>query len=77
MFKQIIVAMAGAIAAQLTAATLSFTPPASNVPEPFEPRPAAVRLAIMPGTPNDIFAAPVLVSSVVPFLGAPQIASRQ
>lgn len=77
MFKQILVATVSAVAAQVTAATLTFTPADRHDHEPFAPRPAAVRLAIVPGTPNDIFAAPVLVSSVVPFLGAPQIANRQ
>lgn len=46
MFKQIIVAMAGAIAAQITAATLDFTADEKHV------------------------------STIVPFLGAPQIVDR-
>lgn len=74
MFRQIIVAMAGAIAAQLTAATLDFTPADSH--ERFEPRPA-VRLAIVPATPQDFFATPALVSTIVPFLGPPQLANRE
>jgi hypothetical protein len=75
MFKQIIVAMAGAIAAQITAATLDFS--ASDKHEHFDPRPAAtVRLAAAPGTAQDFLLRPDLLSTVVPFLGAPQIGNR-
>ena len=75
MFKQIIVAMAGAIAAQLTAATLDLTPGERH--EHFDPRPTAVRLAIVHGTPQDFFATPALVSTIVPFLGSPQMGNRE
>ena len=70
MFRQIIVAMAGAIAAQLTAATLDFSP--ADRREHVEPHPAAIRLAVIPGMPQDFFAGPAGLSSVVPFLGPPQ-----
>lgn len=75
MFKQIIVAMAGAIAAQITAATLDFS--ADEKHEHFDPRPAAtVQFATIPGTAEDFLVRPALVSTVVPFLGAPQIVNR-
>jgi hypothetical protein len=75
MFKQIIVAMAGAIAAQITAATLDFTP--GDKHEHFDPRPAAtVQFAAVPGTAEGFLVRPTLVSTVVPFLGAPQIVNR-
>jgi len=75
MFKQIIVAMAGAIAAQITAATLDFS--ADEKHEHFDPRPApTVQFAAIPGTAEDFLVRPALVSTVVPFLGAPQIVNR-
>ena len=74
MLKQIIIAVAGAIAAQMTAATLTFTQADRAEPAHYETQPAAIRLAVMPGTAQDLFAAPALVSNVVPFLGAPQMA---
>jgi hypothetical protein len=75
MFKQIIVAMAGAIAAQITAATLDFS--ADEKHEHFDPRPAAtVQFAAIPGTAEDFLVRPTLASTVVPFLGAPQIVNR-
>ena len=76
MFKQIIVAMAGAIAAQITAATLDFS--AVDRHEHFEPHPApAIQFAAMPGTREDFLLRPPMVSTIVPLLGAPQIVSRQ
>ena len=74
MFKQIIVAMAGAIAAQITAATLDFS--ANDKNEHFDPRPATVQFAAVPGTAQDFLLRPDLVSTIVPFLGAPQIGNR-
>jgi len=77
MFRQILVAIIGAVAAQLTAASLTLTPPVGGNREPYEAPRAAVRVAIVPGTTGDFFGAPILVSSVVPFLGAPQMANRE
>ncbi len=75
MLKQIIVAMAGAIAAQITAATLDFS--ADEKHEHYDPRPAAtVQFTAVPGTAEDFLVRPTLVSTVVPFLGAPQIVNR-
>ena len=68
MFKQIIVAMAGAIAAQITAATLDFSP--SGKPGHFEPQ-TAPRLAVVTGAPQDLFAMPDTIATIAPFLGAP------
>ena len=73
MFKQIIVAMAGAIAAQLTAATLDFTP--ADRRDHVE-APATSSVAIVTGAPRD-FAMPSGVATVTPFLGALQVANRQ
>jgi hypothetical protein len=73
MLKQIIVAMAGAIAAQLTAATLDFAPAARH--DHFE-TPAATSPAIVTAT-QDFFAMPSGVVTVSPFLGALQVANRQ
>jgi hypothetical protein len=70
MFKQIIVAMAGAIAAQLTAATLDFSSDEKN--HHLGPRPVAVQFAAMPVNAQDFFATPAVVSTIVPFLGSPQ-----
>ena len=70
MFRQIIVAMAGAIAAQLTAATLDFTP--ADRHEHIEPQQSAIRLAIVPAAPRDFFVVPASVAAVVPFPGSPQ-----
>ena len=75
MFKQILVAMAGAVAAQLTAATLTLTPSVGSDREHYEAPPAAIRLAIVPGSTGDIFTSPILASNVAPFLGAPQMTS--
>lgn len=76
MFKQILVAIAGAVAAQLTAASLTLTS-SDSVREPYEAPPAAIRLAIVPGSTGDIFASPIPASSVTPFLGAFQLAHRE
>ena len=73
MFRQILVAIVGAVAAQLTAATLTFSPSADR--EHYEAPRSAVRLAIVPGSTGDIFSSPILGSSVAPFLGASQIAN--
>ena len=75
MFKQILVAIVGAVAAQLTAATLSLTPSLGSDHEAYEAPRAAIRLAIVPGSTGDLFASPIQVSSVTPFLGASQIAN--
>ena len=69
MFKQIIVAMAGAIAAQITAATLDFSP--SGQHDHFEPQTAS-RLAVVTGAPQDFFAMPGAMASIAPFLGPTQ-----
>ena len=74
MLKQIIVAMAGAIAAQLTAATLDFSP--SSKHDHFRPETAS-RLAVVTGASQDFFAMPARVATIAPFLGAPQIANRE
>jgi len=74
MFKQIVVAMAGAIAAQITAATLDFSP--SGKHDHFEPQ-AAPRLAVATGAPQDFFAMPGTMASIAPFLGPTQIANRE
>ena len=76
MFRQIIVAVVSAVAAQMTAASLTFS--VADRPEPvrYEAPPAAVRLAVMPGTIQEIFAAPA-VSNVAPFLGASQLTEGQ
>ena len=72
MFKQIIVAMAGAIAAQITAATLDFS--TADKHEHFESRPAAsVQFAAVPGPGEDFLVRPALVSTIVPFLGATEV----
>ena len=72
MFKQIVVAIVGAVAAQLTAATLTFTPSVGDR-EVYEAPRTAIRLAIVPGSTGDLFASPIQVSSLAPFLGASQI----
>ena len=74
MFKQIIVAMAGAIAAQLTAATLDLTP--ADRHDHVE-APAASSAAIVTAVPRDFFAMPSGVATVTPFLGALQVANRK
>ena len=56
MFKQIIVAMVGAIAAQMTAATLDFSPAGKHDQFRAAGRPA---LAVVTGAPQDFFAMPV------------------
>jgi len=71
MFRQIIVAVVSAVAAQMTAASLTLSVAERPEPVRYEAPQAAVRLAVMPGTIQEIFAAPVAVSNVVPFLGAP------
>ena len=75
MFRQILVAIVGAVAAQLTAATLTFTPSVGSDREAYETPRAAIGLAIVPGSTGDLFASPIQVSSVTPFLGALQISS--
>ena len=72
MFKQIIVAMAGAIAAQITAATLDFSP--SGKHDHVEPQTAA-RLAVVTGAPQDFFAMPGTIATIAPFLDAPSRAT--
>jgi len=74
MFRQIIVAVVSAVAAQMTAASLTFTVAERPEPVRYEAPPAAVRLAIAPGTIQEILAAPGAVSNVAPFLGASQLA---
>ena len=74
MFKQIIVAMAGAIAAQITAATLDFSPAGKH--DHFEPQ-IASRSAVVTGVPQDFFAMPGTVAAIAPFIGPTQIANRQ
>ena len=71
MLKQIIVAMAGAIAAQLTAATLDFSP--ADKHERFAPQTASP-LAVVTGAPQDFFSMPASVATIAPFLGPTQIA---
>ena len=71
MFKQIIVAMAGAIAAQVTAATLDFSPASKH--DHFEPQTAS-RLAVVTGAPQDFFTTRGAMASIAPFLGPTQIA---
>jgi hypothetical protein len=73
MFKQIIVAMVGAIAAQVTAATLDFSP--ADRHDHFEPQ-AASRSAVVTGAPQDFFAMPGTIASIAPFIGPTQIANR-
>lgn len=73
MLRQIIVAMAGAIAAQLTAATLSFTPAEQYERTYYEPRRVAP-LAVIAGSPHDVFAMPSLSAGVTPFLSPQQVA---
>lgn len=72
MFKQIIVAMAGAIAAQLTAATLDFSP--SDRHEHFPSHTASPSAEVTPA-PQDFFAVPGRVATILPFLGPTQIAN--
>lgn len=76
MFRQIIVAVVSAVAAQMTAASLTFTVAERLEPVRYEAPPAAVHLAIAPGTIQEIFAAGTL-SNVAPFLGATQIANGE
>jgi hypothetical protein len=68
MFRQIIVAVVSAVAAQMTAASLTFSVAERPEPARYEAPQAVVRLAVMPGTIQEIFAAP----NVTPFLGASQ-----
>ncbi len=75
MFRQIIVAVVSAVAAQMTAASLTFTVAERPEPMRYEAPQAAIRLAIVPGSIQEIFAAPAAVSDVVPFLGAPAVLS--
>jgi hypothetical protein len=75
MFRQILVAIIGAVAAQLTAATLTLTPSVGSDREAYEAPRAAIRLAIVPGSTGDLFATPIQVSSLTPFLGASQISN--
>lgn len=77
MFRQIIVAVVSAVAAQMTAASLTFSVAERPEPVRYEAPPAAVRLAIVPGSTGDIFASPILASNVAPFLGASQLAYRE
>lgn len=70
MFRQILVAIVGAVAAQLTAATLTFTPSLDSDRETHEAPRAAIRLAIVPGSTGDLFTSPIQVSRLAPFLGA-------
>jgi hypothetical protein len=70
MFKQIIVAMAGAIAAQITAATLDFSP--SGKHDHYGPQTAS-RLAVMTGAPQELFAMPGTIATIAPFIGPTQI----
>ena len=77
MFRQIIVAMAGAIAAQVTAATLTFTPADSHDHHSYETPSAAVRFAILPGASHDLFAMPTMASNVSPFLSPLQTGGRE
>ena len=72
MLKQIIVAMAGAIAAQITAATLDFSPAGKH--DHFEPQ-TAPRLAVVTGAPQDFFTMPGAIASIAPFLGPTQVAN--
>ena len=72
MLKQIIVAMAGAIAAQVTAATLDFSP--ADRHDHFEPQTAS-RLAVVTGAPQDFFAMPGATATIAPFIGPTQIAN--
>jgi hypothetical protein len=74
MFRQIIVAVVSAVAAQMTAASLTFSVAERSEPVRYEAPPAAVRLAVVPGSTGDIFASPILAANVVPFLGASQLA---
>ena len=71
MFKQIIVAMAGAIAAQITAATLDFSPAGKH--GHFGPE-TSPRLAVVTGAPQDFFTMPGAMASIAPVLGPTQIA---
>lgn len=71
MLKQIIVAMAGAIAAQLTAATLDLSP--AHRRDHFEPQ-IASPLAVETGAPQNVFAMPAGAATIAPFLGPTQIA---
>ena len=74
MFKQIVVAMAGAIAAQLTAATLDLSPAERHAH--FEPH-ASPPSAVVIRAPQDFFVIPSRVATMAPFPGASQVASRQ
>jgi hypothetical protein len=69
MFKQIIVAMAGAIAAQITAATLDLSPTGKH--DHFEPQTASP-LAVVTGAPQDFFAMPSRIATITPFIGPTQ-----
>ncbi len=77
MFRQIIVAVVSAVAAQMTAASLTFTVAERPEPMRYEAPRSAVRLAIVPGSTADIFASPILASNVAPFLGASQRVRRE
>ena len=74
MFRQVIVSMASAIAAQLTIATLGFS--SLDRHGHFEPQ-ATSPLAVVTGAPQNIFAMPTSVATIAPFLGPTQMANRE
>jgi hypothetical protein len=76
MLRQILVAITGAIAAQLTLATLGLKPLDRSDRDYQEAPRAHVRLATVPGSAADFLASPILASNVAPFLGASQLAGR-
>lgn len=74
MFKQIIIAMAGAVAAQLTTASLAFAPMDRHDHVEAHTN-ASSRIVIAP-TP-DVFVIPSRIATMAPLLGASQIGNRQ
>lgn len=76
MFRQIIVSVTSAVVAQMAVATLDLVQLEPSAPSRYEPP----RLAIVPGTPSEVFAstasAPPLASILAPVIGASQIARR-
>jgi hypothetical protein len=74
MFRQIIVAMAGAIAAQLTAAGLDLSP--ADRRDHFAPQTASP-LTLVTGAPQNVFAMPASVATIASFLGPTQIANGE
>jgi hypothetical protein len=74
MFKQIVVAMAGPIAAQLTTAALDLSPAERQAH--FEPHATPLSPVVI-GVPQDFFVMPSRVATLAPFLGAAQVANTQ